>query len=823
MLRELRFLFEASSNKPLIKGSSSSLNLNLNSYLECDYTRLLLLSHLKQNSFSCSQTFNEEMHAFPLNQSETSCFPPKGEAKPPTSQSVNRENSDSAINLEKDGSFSKMKKTTDFDLDLVKRRVRKPNKISIMEQKNRDRVRKAMFNVLFFPFHLSWWRKRVSNSRPHLYKLVVLYFLHAVSVFRELLYKPTETPVDYLELMMPFMLLIVMSVIMGQAAAVQTQSRISHIRRHNIVNGINNGNSNGSQTPLTCSPLAPPPSPSVKPISVLPIIAKPESKLKVKRKSSRTDNDSMNEFEDDQDQTASSDSGYSDSSSSSEETRRRRSLVAVRRSSLLGTPGAPSENINLVHVSNQQQHSQQNQVTATILKTISPRNFQQRRSRNIRFKPTKQKPEISIDPPDTNFTSEDHFDDADDSDTEEEDSVQKLNIDSTAEKESSFRNRFFSQSMEDLLDTVKSVQWSENGPAKVMLTPGQIRAELERKVMAAGLTDHYRSLAYFGAIVVSMIPIMFRSWMVGQDLACSLRIQHEYVNFLFSFSSQCNCSSPISSSVLEEFQSFFSKVFGSSILDILGVVTSCISTFFLSWTLLSHAAGALDTFKRRYLYAKFFSKLTSSRKAKRYDLPYFRLHKVDHIKAWLSLRSKRMDLDLENIGPYRASDTIAYLLFMIAIFLVGVVSFRAIQNISNQENNDASSKPNYIVPSTLADWFLVGWALILAIYVQRIMDLASKTHEKYQNTSVLLTEELNIHMRLLRKPEKKDELAACNQMLKVAGALIKELEGGKNKKGQNAVLVLDPWLYSIVRVILLSALGALSSDLFGFRVRFWKI
>ena len=45
------------------------------------------------------------------------------------------------------------------------------------------------------------------------------------------------------------------------------------------------------------------------------------------------------------------------------------------------------------------------------------------------------------------------------------------------------------------------------------------------------------------------------------------------------------------------------------------------------------------TFKQRLMYAKNFCYLTSSRRAKKYDLPHFRLNKVRNIKTWLSLRS----------------------------------------------------------------------------------------------------------------------------------------------------------------------------------------
>ena len=42
---------------------------------------------------------------------------------------------------------------------------------------------------------------------------------------------------------------------------------------------------------------------------------------------------------------------------------------------------------------------------------------------------------------------------------------------------------------------------------------------------------------------------------------------------------------------------------------------------------------------QRLLYAKHFCYLTSSRRAKKYDMPHFRLNKVRNIRTWFSLRS----------------------------------------------------------------------------------------------------------------------------------------------------------------------------------------
>lgn len=43
--------------------------------------------------------------------------------------------------------------------------------------------------------------------------------------------------------------------------------------------------------------------------------------------------------------------------------------------------------------------------------------------------------------------------------------------------------------------------------------------------------------------------------------------------------------------------------------------------------------------RQRLLFAKYFSHLTSARKAKKSEIPHFRLKKVQNIKMWLSLRS----------------------------------------------------------------------------------------------------------------------------------------------------------------------------------------
>lgn len=68
-----------------------------------------------------------------------------------------------------------------------------------------------------------------------------------------------------------------------------------------------------------------------------------------------------------------------------------------------------------------------------------------------------------------------------------------------------------------------------------------------------------------------------------------------------------------------------------TILSFERLMLSCLLFFLL--------AVAERTFKQRLLYAKLFSHLTSSRRARKSDLPHFRLNKVRNIKTWLSVRS----------------------------------------------------------------------------------------------------------------------------------------------------------------------------------------
>ena len=97
------------------------------------------------------------------------------------------------------------------------------------------------------------------------------------------------------------------------------------------------------------------------------------------------------------------------------------------------------------------------------------------------------------------------------------------------------------------------------------------------------------------------------------------------------------------------------------------------NNFVLKFTITSTYAFmlciALRAYNSRLMFSKYFSKITSARKAQRNNLPHFRLSKTKHIKIWLTLRSY-----LKKRGPQRSIDVIVSNCFMLTVSLLRVQS-----------------------------------------------------------------------------------------------------------------------------------------------------
>ncbi|XP_073854635.1 protein PHTF1 isoform X8 [Macaca fascicularis] len=172
---------------------------------------------------------------------------------------------------------------------------------------------------------------------------------------------------------------------------------------------------------------------------------------------------------------------------------------------------------------------------------------------------------------------------------------------------------------------------------------------------------------------------------------------------------------------------------------------------------------------RRFLFAKLFSHITSARKARKYEIPHFRLKKVENIKIWLSLRSY-----LKRRGPQRSVDVVVSSVFLLTLSIAFICCAQVLQG-HKTFLNDAYN------------WEFLIWETALLLFLLRLASLGSETNKKYSNVSILLTEqELDTPFRLYG-------------------------------------LTMNPLIYNITRVVILSAVSGVISDLLGFNIRLWKI
>ncbi|KAG8589532.1 hypothetical protein GDO81_006429 [Engystomops pustulosus] len=205
--------------------------------------------------------------------------------------------------------------------------------------------------------------------------------------------------------------------------------------------------------------------------------------------------------------------------------------------------------------------------------------------------------------------------------------------------------------------------------------------------------------------------------------------------------------------------------------------------------------------KQRFLIAKLFSHLTSARKALKSEIPHFRLKKVQNIKMWLSLRSY-----LKRRGPQRSVDVIVSSVYLVTLSIAFICCAQVLHG--------HTTFLNYVY-----NWELLIWEAALLIYLLRLTSLGSDTNKKYSNVSILLTEEINLYLKMEKKPNKKEQLNIVNNVLKLSSKLIKEIDTPFRLYG----LAVNPLIYNISRVVILSAVSGVVSDLLGFNIRLWKI
>jgi len=332
-------------------------------------------------------------------------------------------------------------------------------------------------------------------------------------------------------------------------------------------------------------------------------------------------------------------------------------------------------------------------------------------------------------------------------------------------------------------DKVSCTIWEEAEIKKADLTVLDVAAAIIAKVDVMPESTDYLCGGLIMAVIFALLPIVYRINGTVGNAMYDLLHPYSYQKVLRSTIVICDI------------------LLGASRWDKLIVITAAVERFAMAGFFLFLLAVAERTFKQRFLYAKLFSHLTSSRRARNSDLPHFRLNKVRNIKTWLSVRSY-----LKKRGPQRSVDCIVSAAFIITLLLVSFLCMELL-------------KESQYLHQSLYNVEVLCWCLVLGVFLLRFMTLGSKINKKYRNLSVLITEQINLYLQMEQKPNKKEELMLANNVLKLAADLLKELEGPFKISGLSA----NPYLYNVTKVVVLSAVSGVLSEMLGFKLKIHKI
>lgn len=339
--------------------------------------------------------------------------------------------------------------------------------------------------------------------------------------------------------------------------------------------------------------------------------------------------------------------------------------------------------------------------------------------------------------------------------------------------------------------------WNEEeAPSKIYMSALQIG----NKIFDRSRDDTKDSVQYFviGMIcsaVIALLPVMFKHEEIIDTI-------HEISNNVPSLHSE------VISAVQNMNQMNFTicedmKLKIGDILLLTVALTSTVSRLILTMTLFLMLSVAERAFKRKYFTAKLFSHITSTRKSMKFNIPHFRLYKVRNIKAWLCVRAF-----LRKRGPQRSIDCIVNTAFALAL---ANVSWLCYQLLGEDESNQEINATNCIV---------IAWSVSVGLFLVRYMTLAMKINKKYRNLSVLLTEQINLYLQMEMKPHKKEQLQLAGNVLKLSNDLLKEIPTEAVPSGY---LASSPFLYNFFKVLMLSAVSGVLSEMLGFKLKLYKV
>lgn len=335
-------------------------------------------------------------------------------------------------------------------------------------------------------------------------------------------------------------------------------------------------------------------------------------------------------------------------------------------------------------------------------------------------------------------------------------------------------------------DRVSCTMWEKKEVKKADLSVLDISSAIIARVEAMPENMDYFYVGMLGSVLAGLVPALCR--LVDAKVHKSVALDLINANW--------TASNYIGEYLASGCESAFGPNKWTKIISLNALVERTVlsSLFFFLVTV------AERTFKQRFLYAKFFSHLTSFRRARKSELPHFRLNKVRNIKTWLSVRSY-----LRKRGPQHSVDVIVSSVFLLTIFLLGFIS---VEYLKDSDIMNSQSTVEALL-----------WGMILGCFLLRFMTLGTKINRKYRNLSVLITEQINLYLQIEQKPNKKEELMVANSVLKLAADLLKELECPYKISGISA----NPYLYTITKVVILSAVSGVLSEMLGFKLKLHKI
>ncbi|XP_053109251.1 protein PHTF2 isoform X2 [Hemicordylus capensis] len=325
------------------------------------------------------------------------------------------------------------------------------------------------------------------------------------------------------------------------------------------------------------------------------------------------------------------------------------------------------------------------------------------------------------------------------------------------------------------LEKVSAIVWEGNDCKKADMSVLEISGMIMNRVNSYIPGIGYQILGNVVSLILGLTPFVFR-------LSQAKDLEHLATH-----------------SAIELYTIAFGSNGGIMVLSM--VMICFIVRVSLVWIFFFLLCVAERTYKQRLLFAKLFGHLTSARRARKSEVPHFRLKKVQNIKMWLSLRSY-----LKRRGPQRSVDVIVSSAFLLTISVVFICCAQL-------------HHVHEIFLDCHYNWELVIWCISLTLFLLRFVTLGSETSKKYSNTSILLTEQINLYLKMEKKPNKKEELTLVNNVLKLATKLLKELDSPFRLYG----LTMNPLLYNITQVVILSAVSGVISDLLGFNLKLWKI